>query len=80
MNPLYLAKDIPNYRTRLINQLLCKSVVQFDFLSNPSLIPQDYSTEISTGQFQYSADEFNRLSGVTEENLVQSLVELKRDI
>lgn len=46
----------------------------------PSFIPQGYSTEISTGQFQYSADEFNNLSGITEENLVQNLSLIKEAI
>lgn len=46
----------------------------------PSFIPKDYSTQISTLQFQYTADEFNRLSGVTEANLVQSLDAIKQAI
>lgn len=49
-------------------------------INYPSIIPTDYTTNISTLQFQYTLDEFNMLSGVTEANLMQSLDAIKEAI
>ena len=54
--------------------------VDRDSVQYPSFVHKDYSTKISTGQFQYTAEEFNRLSGVTEANLVHNIEAIKQAI
>lgn len=41
-------------------------------ITYPAFIPKGYNPETSTLQFQYTAQEFNNLSGVTEANMVGS--------
>lgn len=55
-------------------------VVDQNNITYPSFVSKSYTTNIPTGKFQYTADEFNRLSGVTETNLIQSIDTIKEAI
>lgn len=47
-------------------------IVDRTHITYPSFIPKEFSTILPTLQFQYDAQEFNNLSGVTEANIVGS--------
>ncbi len=42
-------------------------------ITYPAFIPNAYTTNLSTTKFEYSNDEINQLTGVTEANLTQSM-------
>lgn len=47
-------------------------IVDRDHITYPSFIPKEFSTILPTLQFQYDAQLFNNLAGVTEANMVGS--------
>lgn len=47
-------------------------IVDRTHITYPSFIPKEYNTILPTLQFQYDAQGFNRLAGVTEANMVGS--------
>ena len=70
------ASDTPNIPT----VIHLSRVVDRKHVLYPSSVPKDYSSKVPTLKFQYSPDEFNRLTDVTEANLAQSIEPIKAAI